>query len=126
MPQTVFRGHANGHAMNGYSGHGANGFAMHNGHVPFYTQNGHVSHGQPKSNGHAGEFTLPAIHYFCVGVDTGRQSVHVLVNELKQLFPKFNQTANSNRKDISIKMFCLKFLTLFFFKKIKNCQYQKK
>lgn len=54
MPQTVFRGHANGHAMNGYGGgHGANGFTMHNGHVPFYTQNGHVSHGQPKTNGHA-------------------------------------------------------------------------
>lgn len=55
MPQTVFRGHANGHAMNGY---GANGFAMHNGHVPFYPQNGHVSHGQPKTNGHASEFLI--------------------------------------------------------------------
>lgn len=60
MPQTVFRGHANGHAMNGYGGHGANGFAVHNGHVPFYPQNGHVSHGQPKSNGHASKFSFDA------------------------------------------------------------------
>lgn len=54
MPQTIFRGHTNGHAVNGYGGgHGANGFTMHNGHVPFYTQNGHVNHGPPKTNGHA-------------------------------------------------------------------------
>lgn len=64
MPQTVFRGHANGHAMNGYGGHGANGFAMHNGHVPFYQQNGHVSHGQPKSNGHASKSPF-LMNFFC-------------------------------------------------------------